>query len=760
MKHILLSLAAATLMSMPATAQEIVAPASPASQLNTLMHSRALKGAKFLEPTTASRLVGQPTLLSHGNNANRPVLRVDDAKRSHKELSYQVNGDESESMGLSGLFAKGDLAAAGYTGWGAISAFNADMLSRYAGNKVSQITFALWNATYTGLQAVIIDGKSGQVLWSQNVSNPKTVDMDANGNIKGDVTTVTCDYTITGKTPLLIGWMATKVTPNAQDALGGKYDGILPTYNDNTGAEQGAYILAVKSAQNFGLVGNAATAQDKEGNTYAVAAYILAQTTGNASLKDTDALVYAASTARGTTAAAKGNSRIAIANLGLDPIKSFDYTFTLNGQETQGTYTFADNQELGFYQDVRVNLPAPVPTTAGTGEGTFAITKVNSVDDQYATDNTINYGYAAFDKGYRRVPVVEEFTSTTCGWCPYGLAGMKRINEQTDGRSVLIGIHTQYNTSYGTDVLEIDGYKDFVSDNAYSFPSALVNREYSGHAYSEAPALATTVSEQLCEANMTVTVGKLPASKLTKTIDVSTTLDFSVPVADKAYGLAYVITEDGVTGVSQLNYFKANLEQLKKQYPGYTEDQLIAAIGWGEDADLTEYAKTGTYNAATQSYWFTPTFDHVAAGVSSIDGSESVIPATAINTPVTVKTTLTLPERTRPAINRDNLKVAVLLVDLQSGVVITGTQLVPGNTSVPTDIKQAATTTNAADITVANGAFTVKAANATAQVYDLTGKLVSSATVNGEASLPTFGKGVYVIRVVENGHVTTQKAAF
>ena len=37
---------------------------------------------------------------------------------------------------------------------------------------------------------------------------------------------------------------------------------------------------------------------------------------------------------------------------------------------------------------------------------------------------------------------------------------------------------------------------------------------------------------------------------------------------------------------------------------------------------------------------------------------------------------------------------------------------------------------------------------------------MSSCTVNGNASLPTFGKGVYVLRVVQNGNVLTKKAVF
>ncbi len=70
------------------------------------------------------------------------------------------------------------------------------------------------------------------------------------------------------------------------------------------------------------------------------------------------------------------------------------------------------------------------------------------------------------------------------------------------------------------------------------------------------------------------------------------------------------------------------------------------------------------------------------------------------------------------------------------------------------------TTEGNAAIDVADGAFTVTADNAKAEVYSVDGKLVSSCTVNGTASIPTFGKGVYVIRVVENGSVTTKKATF
>ena len=81
------------------------------------------------------------------------------------------------------------------------------------------------------------------------------------------------------------------------------------------------------------------------------------------------------------------------------------------------------------------------------------------------------------------------------------------------------------------------------------------------------------------------------------------------------------------------------------------------------------------------------------------------------------------------------------------------------NQSVPTGIETAENAA-AANIAVADGAFNITAENAEAQVYNAEGKLVSSCKVNGSASLPTFGKGVYVVRVVSGGKVMTKKAAF
>ncbi len=752
MKHLLLTLSAAGLLTLPTTAQRLINNPTQPAATQAISHKRS----NALADLSMGKVAVKPIMLSKAIAPAKRTLATAASQRSTKELSYQVNGTETQNISPIAIFKKGELAQYGCDGYGLASAFYGDMLSRYVGNTISKINFACWNATYSNMIVFILDARTLKMVWNKSVSNPKTMDLNSQDVMAGEVNSVDCNYVIKDATPLLIGWMATS-SPRSTDAAGGTYDVIMPSYDDNTGAGEGAYIFGHTAKGQYDILTTASDVQDQQGNSYTVSAYITIETTGDNGLKHVDASALSTSYARGLISLDNATSTVAVSNMGLTPISSFDYTFDVNGQTKSGTYTF--KTPVGFYQYGSAQLASPLDKTAGSASGTFTVTKVNTVADEYTAnkDNVVGYNVLSLNKGYNRVPVVEEFTSTTCGWCPYGLAGLKRTSEALDGNVVLIGIHTDYNTQYGKDPLLIEGYKNFVKKVATTFPSVIVNREYTGHAYFDAPTLAAHAATDLAEANMVVTSGAMPTDSLTKTFDVTTKLTFDGNAPKDTYGLAYVVTEDDVTGVSQLNYFKTQFEQYKKQ--GYSEERILNALGWDKDTTLTVYAKTGTYDRKTGAYWFKPTFDHVATGISSWDGSADLLPAIEAGKEITITKKVTIPTRTTPAVNNKNLKVAVLLINQTTGLIVTGAQVAPSETSNPTSIDQASTA-GTAEIAVANGAFTVKAANATAQVFTADGKLVSSATVNGEASLPTFGKGVFVIRVTEGSHVTTQKAVF
>ena len=320
--------------------------------------------------------------------------------------------------------------------------------------------------------------------------------------------------------------------------------------------------------------------------------------------------------------------------------------------------------------------------------------------------------------------------------------------------AVAIAIHTTFEEKLGADPLAADSYQQVVKAYAESFPTAMINREVTEHVL-DAPELAQAISDQICEANVTLE-GAITESMTSSSVTGKVKVDFSIDAPAGTYGLAYVVTEDDVKGVRQLNYFAANYYNYSSQYDDKT---IMQGLGWTQE--MIDYAKTATADKQG-NYWSTEPMDHVACYLSSPMGNGDVLPAVEKGKPVEVEFEFDVPSRKSPAIDTENLHLAALLFDQNSGIVVTAAQikLSGENTSSGPSSIDAVENAASAQVTVAEGAFNVTADQATAEVYTADGKLVSSCTVNGSASLPTFGNGVYVIRVVSNGKVITKKATF
>ncbi len=735
MNKLLLTLAAAGMLTTAATAQ--VSPLSMTAQRMVPSHRQIT--AKALQPNKALQFDASGMKQLHSLSLNRD-LRIDDAKRSHKELSYQVNGDEATQC-YTGQLQLG--AVTGLTGYGFYQTYFQDMISRLKGNTISEIQFVAAEGSYRNVHVVILeaDPVKGQVavVWeSETLNNIKTIQ-----GKKINVNQIPCDYEITGEEKMLmIGWFAEQVSnPAMLNAVG---------YLDNT---QQGYGFSFFGFVNGGLqlgqsIANAGWSID--GATRVImASHIVVKTQGNSTIKDNDMMAVSSGVVRANVAGKGGDVQVSMTNMGLDPISSFEYQFECEGETKTNKFEF--EKPMPFYSVGTFNLQAAVGKAAGAKEGKFTITKVNTVADEYADnkDNELAYNVVMMEKGYKRTPVVEEFTSNSCSACPFGAAAMKRLHDTYGDEIVLIAAHGNYQ------------FEDPMYDAEYakmginSYPIALVNRQYQGHAYLDAvPTVEKIATSDVCEADMTIKVGAAPANKLVKTIDVTTTLNFDFDVKAGDYSMVYALTEDGITGVKQLTSLPSLVDQNMKENPGYTRDQIIEAMAEG-DPYLIEVYKDGKKDDRGL-YWSEPTFNHVSRGVTNADGQHpDNLPAATKNTPIEVKAKVNIPATVK---DRKNLKVVAMLIDNKTGVVVTGRQAAPSTTSTPSAIEEVGA--DAAQITVADGAFVVKANKAEAAVYSLDGKLVSSATVEGEASLPTFGKGVFVITVKADGKVYSQKATF
>ncbi|MGM9687882.1 MAG: T9SS type A sorting domain-containing protein [Alloprevotella sp.] len=742
MKKLLLSLAAAVLLCAPASAQLLQKKAS------------ATFGQKKEVPAWAQKQLQNAQSLQFAPMAmeSQKLLSRASGQRSRTELSYQVDGTEMQECGLVPLFNPGTLAQYGFTGYGYGAFFYGDMVSRYAGNTIKSINFSVWPGNYTNIAVFVLDGMTGEALWSTSVDQLQCINLET-GDL--NMNAVPCDYVVTGEERVLyIGWVA-DYSPSADDPYASKYEGILPYYEDKTETGEGAYINGVKADGSFSLIASAGMLQDQDGSIFYAAAAMTIDTEGENGLKDNDVYPVSMSTVRGNINTGKGGkASVMLENLGLESVTSIDYTLSLGSKSASGTYKF--DEPISFYHAGVMEVPAVLADEAGSSVASLTVTKVNGVDDETVENNdNVVEGYVySLTENYRRMPVIEEFTSNTCGWCPYGIWGLQDAMKACSDNAVAIAIHTTFNSQLGEDPLAADSYQQVVKAYAESFPSAMINREVTEHVL-YAPELAHAISDQICEANITLD-GAITESMAGSSVSGKVKVDFSINAPAQMYGLAYVVTEDNVKGVRQLNYFASNYYYYASQYDDQT---IMQGMGW--TVDMLNYAKTGEADSQG-NYWSSEPMDHVACYLSSPMGNGALLPAVEQGKSVEVEFEFDVPSRKSPAIDTDNLNLAVLLFDQSSGIVVTAAQikLSDENTSSgPSGIDAVENAANA-QVAVADGAFNVTAENATAEVYTVDGKLVSSCTVNGSASLPTFGNGVYVIRVVSNGKVITKKATF
>lgn len=740
MNKLLLTLAAAGMLTTAATAQ--VSPLSMTAQRMVPSHRQIT--AKALQPNKALQFDASGMKQLHSLSLNRD-LRIDDAKRSHKELSYQVNGDEATQC-YTGQLQLG--AVTGLTGYGFYQTYFQDMISRLKGNTISEIQFVAAEGSYRNVHVVILeaDPVNGQVavVWeSETLNNIKTIQGE-----KINVNQIPCDYEITGEEKMLmIGWFAEQVSnPAMLNAVG---------YLDNT---QQGYGFSFFGFVNGGLQLGQSIADagwSIDGATRVVmASHIVVKTQGNSAIKDNDMMPYSASIVRSNMAGKGGDIQVSLSNMGLDPISSFEYEFKCEDEVQTGKVEL--ESPMPFYSNATLTATAATGKNLGSKDGTFTITKVNTVADEYADndDNVQPYTVVKMETGYKRTPVVEEFTSSYCGWCPFGAAALNLLEDTYGDEIVLIAAHGHMTQN------ELDPMADseYAKMGINGYPTTLVNRQYQ-HAgnlpvyFDVIPTVKKIVDSDVCEADMTIEVGAAPTNKLVKTIDVTTTLNFDFDVKAGDYSMVYALTEDGITGHKQKTYLPGMVDDAMKENPGLTREQVIEAMADGEKF-LMEALADGTKDNG--NYWSKPTFNHVSRGVTNADGQHpDNLPAATKNTPIEVKAKVNIPATVK---DRKNLKVVAMLIDNKTGIVVTGRQAAPSTTSTPSAIEEVGV--DAAQITVADGAFVVKANKAEAAVYSLDGKLVSSATVEGEASLPTFGKGVFVITVKADGKVYSQKATF
>ena len=161
------------------------------------------------------------------------------------------------------------------------------------------------------------------------------------------------------------------------------------------------------------------------------------------------------------------NIQVPITNMGLADINSIDYTLGENGEEQHVNL----QKPISFGAAAKVNITVKAGIHGSQKQKKVIITKVNG----QANESGNHYGeftLSTVTKEAFHGIAVEEYTGTTCGWCPRGLIGMEKMRKEFGDAFVGIGIH-RYTSSLANDAMYISTYNQV---NFSGAPSARINR--------------------------------------------------------------------------------------------------------------------------------------------------------------------------------------------------------------------------------------------------------------------------------------------
>ena len=295
---------------------------------------------------------------------------------------------------------------------------------------------------------------------------------------------------------------------------------------------------------------------------------------------------------------------VTIRNRGLNPITSFSYIITSPGNTPEEGEL---NVNIANQTSSVINIPFSSESEAVEKTKTLTITKVNGVDNTYTDNSASGRLITLLQNSPVIVPVVEEFTATWCGYCPYGMVGMEKANEHYGDKVALIAVHSD-------DVMAIPEYNQILSKES-SFPNAKLNREKSFYPY------FYYINYYVNNSQSRVVPGSIQAKarwtddgQTAIQIDTETTFQYSTD--DGHFAIAYVLVEDGLTGTgsswAQSNYLSGDSGDSDMQF-WYDSPSMVTGLEYNHVAvqawDVL-YGVNGSVSkniteGSTQKYSFT-----------------------------------------------------------------------------------------------------------------------------------------------------------
>ena len=371
---------------------------------------------------------------------------------------------------------------------------------------------------------------------------------------------------------------------------------------------------------------------------------------------------------------------ISITNTGTATVRSINYTLTRDGEEVVSK---SAPLTIAVGATVPLNITVKSDSVARKSPCTLTITKVNNKENE-ADEKTINGSIVTIIEKPVVVPVIEEFTGTWCGWCPIGFDGVENAAETYGEKAVLIAIHCG-------DVMETGDFSP-LSQKVSGYPSAIVD-SHDGDFYPSTSDVKSKISQQIKNkiAAASIQVAAEWTSSTRKFINITTKTRFVYSDDEANYGIAYVLTEDGMHGTGS---------------------------GWAQANNLSgnsDYAQSNPFWYKSPSKVTNVNYNHVGVAAWDIEkGVDNSVPTSVVageEQEYTYKANISNKSLIQ---DKSKLKVIVLLIDRDNGSVVNAAQ---------TAIEDY--TTGIADIDVEESSMSSQS-EGQGGIYDLNGRRVSA----------------------------------
>ena len=340
-----------------------------------------------------------------------------------------------------------------------------------------------------------------------------------------------------------------------------------------------------------------------------------------------------------TVLGTQGEVGVRLTNTGGNAVRTIAYTVTTDGkvsEERTAGVNLPNMTSSDFYSLV---LDADETTTPHAK--TITITKVNG-EPNNAADPTADGTLITVTHKPVYKPVIEEFTGTWCGWCPYGIAGMKSAHKKYGDKVVLIAAHA-------SDIMAIDDYSPILS-LVSSYPSAFFNREVSF--YPNSSNMSILIDQSLHRTTVAdIDTKAYWDSEDQKGINLYTTTTFVYDSNEANYGIAYVLLANGLTGTTA----------------SWAQSNNLSGQS-GSDTEMLEWYTSGTKVTGLK-------YDHVAIGAWGIKEGLAESLATQITAGKEQKFAYTLSIEGNSLVqDKSQLSVVTLLIDNATGIIMNATQ--------------------------------------------------------------------------------------